>query len=338
MPKKILWGLVIIGLSLFLYRVRSILTPFLFAIVIAYLLYPLIISFENRGVPKTAAIILVYTLFGVFLGVILWLFIPRLARELDELLKKLPAQTEQWEGFGQNTVSYLRQIKLPGTIEDALKIIMERMELALENLAGGAAQTLLDGLAHLVFLLLSPILAFYFLRDHQRLRERSLQYIPASSRGEVLIILRDINQALHGFFRGQILVSFSVGLLIYGGLAVLGLRYALFIGFIAGLFDLIPYLGPILGFIPAAVLAFLKSPLTVLWVLLLFLAANQLESNIIAPKIIGDRVGLHPLVIIFAVLVGGHVMGIAGMLLAVPLAAVLRVLLQYFFKRKLSAP
>ena len=110
--------------------------------------------------------------------------------------------------------------------------------------------------------------------------------------------------------------------MIYIGLSILKVRYALFIGFIAGLFDIIPYFGPIIGFIPAAAFALLRSPISVLWVLAIFVLANQLESSIIAPKIIGDRVGLHPLAVIFAVLVGGELLGITGMLVAVPAASI----------------
>jgi predicted PurR-regulated permease PerM len=125
-----------------------------------------------------------------------------------------------------------------------------------------------------------------------------------------------------------------VGLFIYGGLALLKIPYALFIGLLAGLFDIIPYFGPVLGFLPAAALALSQSPLTVLWVLLLFIAANQIENSLISPWLIGDRVGLHPLVVIFAVLVGGYLMGILGLLIAVPVAAIGRVLLDFFLLRR----
>lgn len=332
MSRNIWWGLILAGLFLFFYRVRLILTPFLFAIVIAYLLYPLIISFEGRGVSRVISILLAYALFAVFLGVLFWVFLPRLAQELEDILKKLPSQTEYWENRGQDAFRSLRQIQLPATLQQALNILLERVELALEELANRVAQVLLGVFTHLVSLFISPILAFYFLKDHQVMRERTLQYVPAAYRGEVLSVVGKINAALNGFFRGQVLVSLLVGLLIYGGLALLGLPYALFIGFLAGVFDLIPYFGPVLGFIPAAGLALLKSPTTVLWVLLLFVGANQLESSIISPKVIGDRVGLHPLVVIFAVLVGGDLMGLGGLLLAIPTAAIIRVLLQHFLR------
>ena len=158
--------------------------------------------------------------------------------------------------------------------------------------------------------------------------------MPARYRGDAQYVLREVNVALNGFFRGQLWICLFVGLFIYGGLALLKIPYALFIGLLAGLFDIIPYFGPVLGFLPAAALALSQSPLTVLWVLLLFIAANQIENSLISPWLIGDRVGLHPLVVIFAVLVGGYLMGILGLLIAVPVAAIGRVLLDFFLLRR----
>lgn len=329
------WGaLIFIGILAFLYRVRTVLTPFLFAILIAYILYPLVVLVEKRGASRNVAILVVYGFFGVFLGVVFWLALPNLIRELEEIARKLPDQAMQLEELGQGAVVYFRRIQLPTTIRDAIGIILERIQLAVEGLAGRFMQLMMGAFANIISLIISPVLAFYFLRDHQAMRERTLKYVPAKYRGDAQNILREINVALNGFFRGQLLVCLFVGLFIYGGLLVLGIPYALFIGLLAGLFDIIPYFGPVLGFLPAAALALAKSPLTVLWVLLLFVAANQIENGIISPKIIGDRVGLHPLVVIFAVLVGGNLMGILGMLMAIPVAAIIRVILEYLFIRR----
>lgn len=325
------------GLLLFLYRVRLILAPFFIAVVIAYLLYPAITAFEQKGVPRVTAILLVYILLGVIFSLFFYSFLPKLGAELEDILENLPSQAKQWEALGADSFRYLRQIELPGVVQDGVNIVLKRLEVALEGLANKAAQGLMGILAGFIALLISPILAFYFLRDHQAMRERTLQYVPAPYRGEVQNIAKEVSGALNSFFRGQILISLLVGLLIYGGLAFLKVPYAVFIGLLAGLFDIIPYFGPILGFIPAALFSLLKSPVTVLWVALLFVGVNQLESCIIAPKIIGDRVGLHPLLVIFAILVGGDLLGILGMLVAIPITAILRVLLNYFLGHKSPA-
>ncbi len=280
------------------------------------------------------AILVVYLFFSAFTGVILWTVLPRLVTELETIVRKLPDQARHLEEMGQGTIDSLNRIDLPTTIRDGLNILMERIEIALENLAGKFTVVLMGAFANIVSLIISPILAFYFLRDHKSMRERTLQYVPAKYRGDVQNIMREINIALNGFFRGQLLVCLFVGIFIYAGLFFLKIPYALFIGLVAGLFDIIPYFGPVLGFLPAAAFALMKSPLTVLWVFLIFVAANQIENGIISPKIIGDRVGLHPLIVIFAVFVGGDLMGIVGMLLAIPVAATIRVILEYFLLRK----
>lgn len=334
MSRRLWWALVLFVSIAFLYRVRTVLTPFFFAIVIAYILYPAIEAVEKRGASRGGAILVVYSFFAIVVGMLFWLVVPNLVAELETILLKLPEQVKQWEELAGNLLSFFRRIKLPNTVGDALKIVLGRVELALESLAGKLTQVLMGAFTNFISLLISPVLAFYLLRDHQAMRQRALQYVPAPHRGEAQNIMREINGALNGFFRGQLLVSLFVGLFIYGGLYVLKIPYALFIGLIAGLFDIIPYFGPILGFLPAAAFALLKSPITVLWVLLLFVGANQIENGIISPKIIGDRVGLHPLVVIFAVFVGGDLMGIVGMLLAVPVAAILRVILAYFLLKR----
>ena len=157
--------------------------------------------------------------------------------------------------------------------------------------------------------------------------------IPKRYRLTIYSLAKEINLIIYGFIRGQLVNAGLVGLLISGGLALLGIKYSLFIGLLAGLFDIIPYFGPIIGFIPASVLALAKSPISVVWVLVIFVLVNQIEANIISPKIIGERVGLHPLAVIFAIFAGGELMGIIGMLIAVPAAAVVRVLLTHTLKR-----
>lgn len=334
MAKRFWWGSILLGVLAFLYRVRTVLTPFLFAILIAYILYPVVVSVEKRGASRIVSILVVYAFFGIFLGVTFYVAVPNLLRDLEEIARKLPEQAYQLEDLGFDAVDFFRRIQLPGTLRDGLAILMERVQVATESLAGRLMQVVMSVFTNIIALLISPVLAFYFLRDHQAMRENVVRYVPAQYRGDALYVMKEINYVLNGFFRGQILVCLFVGLFIYGGLYFLGIPYALFIGFLAGVFDIIPYFGPILGFVPAAALALSKSPLTVLWVLLLFVSANQIENAVISPKLIGDRVGLHPLVVIFAVFVGGDLMGILGMLLAIPIAAIIRVILAHLFLRR----
>jgi predicted PurR-regulated permease PerM len=134
-------------------------------------------------------------------------------------------------------------------------------------------------------------------------------------------LLTQINAVLSGFIRGHLLVALIVALISFLGLSILQVDFALLIGFTAGILDIVPYFGPIIGALPAVVIALLESPLKALYVIVLFFIIHQLESTIVSPKILGDRVGLHPLAVVFVLLAGGQLAGIVGVLLAVPVTA-----------------
>ena len=314
----------------FVYRVKIVIPPFAFAAIIAYIAHPLVNVFEQKKMPRPAAILIVYLIFATIIGILVSFLVPQLVAEIDDILMILPKQTEKIEEFGQDALKGLRRIKIPESLNEGVTLVIRRIELLLENLATRVAQLLLGLVSHLFSLAIAPFLAFYVLRDSEALRERFSLYIPIGYQTEVSQLINEFNKILNAFIRGQLFVSMIVGGLIAAGLALVGIRYALFIGIFAGLFNIIPYFGPIIGIIPALALAVLKSPMAILWVIVIFIVVNQIEANVIGPKIIGERVGLHPLAVIFAILAGGELLGIVGMLLAVPFAAMIRVLLMHF--------
>lgn len=317
---------------LFLYRVRVILSPFLFAALVAYIAYPLVQVFERRQVPRPMAIILVYLIFAVIVGITVSFLIPQLAAEVAEILETIPDQTEMLAD-GLNLWRSLDNISVPEVLQTGLDLLVGRVQHLLERLAQRIADLLVGMVSQIVSLLIAPILAYYLLRDLEVIKRRSLMLIPKQYRLTVYKLCKETNRVLNGFIRGQLVNALLVGLLIAAGLALLGIKFALFIGFLAGIFNIIPYFGPVIGFIPASLFALAKSPLTVLWVLGLFVLVNQLEANVISPKIIGERVGLHPLAVIFAIFAGGELMGIVGMLIAVPAAAIVRIVFAYVLER-----
>ncbi|MEW6230265.1 MAG: AI-2E family transporter, partial [Bacillota bacterium] len=160
-----------------------------------------------------------------------------------------------------------------------------------------------------------------------------LSWIPGRWRSEVVGLLIEMDHALGSFIRGQLLVSGIVGVLISLGLSIIGVDFALVIGLLAGIFDIIPYFGPVIGAVPAIALALLKSPVLVIYVVVLFVVVNQIESAIVGPNILGEQIGLHPVAVIFAILAGGHLFGVTGVLLAVPVAAIIKVFLRYLQAR-----
>jgi len=338
--KKENWRLLFLGLALlvigaFLFLVRNILAPFLVAFVLAYLLIPLVDGLERRGLGRKVAIA------AVFLGILLamsltvFLLLPVLYQELDELAVVLPKVMEDLGRFIEEMRSEFKETGLPHQVAEVVDENLLQLEAYLVQRLGELLGNLPAMLASLSILILSPILAIYFLADWPRLRQGFFRLVPQHWRMEWQRLWLDINHVLRRFLRGNLLVAAIVGVLIGLGVQLIGMDYALLIGLICGVFDF-PYFGPLIGAVPAILLGLTKSPTMALEVALIILVVQQLEGNVITPKLVGDSVGLHPLMIVFALLAGAEIAGFWGMLLAVPLAAILRVIIRYVYLRLVS--
>lgn len=317
----------------FLIRVRGVLTPFYLAFAIAYLGNPVIVLFERRQVPRSFAILLLYALVGVAVTLMVYAVLPSLGRELEQIVETLPEQTRRLEELISKTFSDLRRVPVPNALEEVINLGLRRGEALLGQFAAKTAEILVGMVTNVVHLILAPILAYYLLKDYQSIKRVAVGWLPKEARRRVIEMTGYIHRVVGGFIRGQLIVSAVVGALIAAGFSVIGVRYALILGLIAGIADIIPYFGPIISAVPALVLALLNSPLSALWTLLWILAVNQFEASVLGPKIVGREVGLHPLTVVFAILSGGELMGITGMLLAVPVAAAVKVTAGYIGER-----
>lgn len=324
-----LYGMGLVLSLLFLYWVRGILGPFILGGATAYLANPMVTRLEKRQVPRPAAILLVYLGFAVVVSLFFYTFIPSLTAELNQVLARLPRQTGRLEDLTRGAVGDLKRLRLPVNLQEMINDIIRRSEQLFQQFAGKLVGFILGVFSRLFWFWLAPVLAYYILLDWDGIGKRSMEVVPGPYRPAFLLLVQEVNGVLTGFVLGRLIVSAIVGLLMTMGFVALNIQFATLLGLTAGLFDLIPYLGPVLGAIPAMIFAFLESPWKALWVVVLFFAVNQLEAVFLAPRIVGGRVGLHPIVTIFALLSGGHLFGIAGVLLAVPIAATLRVLLTF---------
>jgi predicted PurR-regulated permease PerM len=218
-------------------------------------------------------------------------------------------------------------------VRDALDSAVERWE----GMLASAASEIIGGLVGMFYqlpnLVLGPILAFYFARDKDQILRKVMSWIPARGRAEASNLIGEMDAVIGGFVRGQLLVAMIMAVMISVGLWLAGIEFAFLIGTAAGILDLIPYFGPLLGAIPALMVAVIKSPLHVFYVVAVFAVANQIETAVLSPRIVSGYVGLHPLAVIFSLLVGAYIWGLLGMIVAVPLAGILRVLLRYTWTR-----
>jgi len=307
----------------------EILEPFLIAIIIAYILNPLVVLFEKRRVSRGLAILLLYAIFFavVFLAGV-WT-IPGLVTELQKLMEVLPEYTAQAQAFIGHLYSDYRRFHLPDSLRVALDENILLLQRALQSLLERVSGALLGLFSHFFVLLLVPLLVYYFLRDIEHLKRSLVALFPARYRQRVLVAASEIDAALGAYLRGLLLICFLVGLLTYIGLRLLGVEFALILGIIYGLTNIIPYFGPLIGALPAVFIALLDSPALALKVVGVMVVVQQFDSQLLSPQILGKSLGLHPLAVILALLAGGQLFGLPGLILAVPLAAMLKILLRH---------
>jgi predicted PurR-regulated permease PerM len=319
-----------------LVQARGVLAPFLLALLLAYVLEPLVVSLVRVGLARRWAILLLYAIGGTFVFLFFWFVVPSLADEVTRFSEQAPDVIGRWQAGAEALLSRYRQSASLLGLGEALDRAVARFEAGVLRQADGLLATLLSVPRGLVAAVLAPLLAYYVLRDLDVIRRRVLGAVPLRLRPEVIVLGERLDRVVGGFIRGQLTVAAIVGVLVALACALLGLRYPVLIGVIAGVADIVPYFGPVIGAIPAIAAGLAISPMRALQVAVALLLIQQLENSVIAPVLLGGRVGLHPLFVVLAVLAGGHFGGIVGMLVAVPLLGVLRVLVNFGWEKILQ--
>lgn len=320
------------GAVWFLWLVRGGLYPFIIAFLLAYILNPAVSWLTGKGLTRGWAIAILYV--AVFSVIILGgsFLVPLLIRELESFGRELPLMTAKGEELLYAIQWKYQNSALPPSLRTALDQGLVTLQAEAQGFVGDLVAAILGLMSRFIGLAISPVLAFYLLHDWHGISEAGLALLPARWRQETILILRDVDKVLAGVIRGQLTVAVIVGVLVSAGLHIMGVRFALIIGILAGMLDIIPYFGAFIGAAPAVTVALLDSPLLALKVAVLFLVIHQTEGTIIGPKILGENVDLHPLTVIFCLFVGGELWGLAGMLLAVPAAAIGKVLVRHLLR------
>ncbi|MFA5628121.1 MAG: AI-2E family transporter [Thiohalomonadaceae bacterium] len=338
------WRLLVLLLltSLLLYLLAPVLAPFATAAILAYIGNPLITSLARWRLSRTLAVSVIFLLFTLLLVLLVLVGVPLLERQWATLLSKLPVL---FDWLQQQAIPWLQQhFGLDETVDlGMLKANLLEQWSSLQGLASKILSSVSrSGLAMvgwLVNLLLIPVVTFYLLRDWPRLVNWLHELLPRHIEPEVVKLVRAVDEVLGHFFRGQLLVMLALAFSYALGLWLVGLDLALLIGLLAGLVSFVPYLGLIVGLLAASIAALIQfhefTPL--LYVLLVFGVAQSLESMLLTPLLLGERIGLHPVAVIFAVLAGGQLFGFLGVLLALPVAAILLVLLRYAHQHYLKS-
>ncbi|MFC5650142.1 AI-2E family transporter [Paenibacillus solisilvae] len=307
---------------------RAVLAPFLIAMIISYVLNPIVSLLNERKVPRTIAVLLIYAVFCASLTVVLVNAIPIFLEQLQELNRHMPDLTMR----AQNIVNDLNNSSfLPESIRGGINNSLYKLEKQASDSIFSFVNNIGAMINVLFIAFIIPFLAFYILKDFEVFERTLLTYVPKSHRKHAVRLLKDIDNALGSYIRGQFLVCLIVGILAYIGYLIVGMPYSLLLASVVAVTNIIPYLGPFFGAAPALVVASTVSFKMMLMVVIVNTACQILEGNVISPQVVGRTLHMHPLSIIFALLVGGELAGIVGMILAVPIFAAIKVILQHMF-------
>jgi predicted PurR-regulated permease PerM len=318
----------------FAYLIRGILGPFLIAIVLAFLLNPIVNWAERRKVPRAVSVLALYAVMGLLVAATVYFLVPLVVAEFRDLQEKGPAIAQ----YLQDLVTRRQVVSIFGVQVD----LRQSYETAMRNLPGvlaGHLQSVLDNffkiLNWLFQLLLVLLVAFFLVKDAHAIRAFMRELVPQGFRADATTVAHQIYRMLCAYMRGQLAICGLVGVVTFLAMWAVGVPYSLALGIIAGVTAFIPFIGPFLGALPAiAMAAFVSQSVgKVVLVLVVYTVISNIIYNFISPKVYGDAVHLSPMLIIFAFVAGGYLGGILGLFLAVPVAAIARILFLYMHER-----
>jgi len=332
------WLTLLLITGFLLYLLAPILLPFISGALLAYLGDPIVDRLEKWKISRTLSVIIVFFVLFLLLVPFFFFLIPLLESQIKLLMTKLPGYIDWLMVNLEPTLQKTFGINIPALEVEQLKASLTDQFAH----AGGFFKGLVRTVSHsgavvagwAANLLLIPVITFYLLRDWDRLVDYIHDLLPRNIEPTVSLLSKQSDEVLGAFLRGQMLVMLALGTIYAIGLKLVGLEFSLLIGMLAGLLSFIPYMGLIVGIVVAgtAVLLQTHDPSNILWVALVFGVAQMIEGMLLTPLLVGDRIGLHPVAVIFAVLAGGQLFGFFGILLALPVFAVLAVIMRHFHK------
>ena len=335
---KGVWLAVFIIVSLLIYLLAPILMPFLSAAVLAYIADPLVDKLEKK-MSRTLAVSVVFIVLSSMAIILLLILLPLLEKQILVLAEKLPLYIDRAQ-------KYLLPLLKEQFGLDAESFDLNTLKNSLSDYwktAGGIAANILKSISHSGLILvgwianfvLMLVVTFYLLRDWDVFIEKIHALIPRDNEKTIVVVAKESDEVIGAFFRGQMLVMIALSMVYTVGLMIVGLDTALLIGVVSGMVSFVPYLGFIVGIVIASIAALMQFQdiIPLIYVAVVFMIGQMLEGMLLTPWLVGDKIGLHPVAVIFAVLAGGQLFGFVGILLALPVAAVIAVILRHFHER-----
>jgi len=341
--QKWLWlgGLVFSGYLLYL--LAPVLAPFLAAALLAYLGDPITDKLEARKLSRTLAVSIVFAVMLLFGLLAILILLPLLQEQVASLFRRLPQITSwiQEKLFPLITSTLGLQMEAVNleSVQDTLTENWRDVGSIVGLLLGKVTQSGQILLTWFVYFVLVPVVTFYLLRDWDILVDKAHGLLPRRHAATISALVKECDGVLAAFMRGQLLVMFALACIYSIGLSMIGLESALLIGMMAGLVSFVPYLGAIIGIGVAGLVGLMQfhDVFHLLLIGLVFAVGQTIEGMVLSPLLVGDRIGLHPVAVIFAVMAGGQLFGFFGILLALPVAAVIKVLLGFVHQRYIAS-
>lgn len=318
---------------------QIVLAPIVATVFLYYIIKPIIVWMEKKGMNRQLAIILIFFLVVVAIVIAVATLIPKLQDQVSQLIQNFP---EYWENFLVFIGQYVDQEGNLYNLGEQLasinlgEILRDQGEKILQASLGGLNNVLSAIIQVGIVLFTTPILLFFLLRDDRRMVRAVIEVFPQRHQQQISDLIYESSGQVSAYVRGQTLVAIAVGIMFWIGFKLIGLDYALTLSVIAGVLNMVPYLGSVLATIPALIIALIDSPFMLLKTILVFAIEQLIEGRLIQPLILGNQLKVHPMTILFLLLVAGKIWGVAGVFLVIPVYVVIKVFVihaYHHFKR-----
>lgn len=315
-------AIILVGL---VYYIRDILVLFLIAFILATALEPAVDFFEKKKIPRFLTMFVIYAFLGLFFYLMVRSLIPPISEQISALVSSR-------QMIAERITTYLSH--MPAGVRTGLQDFVNTLPDKFTGLSGGSFVNSVFGVfTGLMAALIVLVTTFYLLLEKNVMEKSIRAFWPTGSEGKALAVFKKISGKISLWARGQIILSTSIGLLTFIGLSILKFEYALLLAIVAAFLDIIPMIGPTITLVIGVALAFAYSPVYALWVGILFLAIQEFEAHVLVPQIMKRAVGISPVITIFAILIMGKLLGIIGVLIAIPVASIFLVIIEEMNKK-----
>ncbi|MCD2138709.1 AI-2E family transporter [Salinicoccus halitifaciens] len=312
--------------------IATIFIPVLLGGLLYYITQPIQSFLEKRKAKRLTAILAVFLIILIVINILVMVIVPVISDQIQNLVQRMPALQRDFQNILAFLSSQREELPFDVDIEGFTENLLDQSGEIVSNIASNAISILTSTVSVILTLVLVPFFYFFMLKDHEKFVPAMVSPFSGTVKQFLTEWLYDVDRTLRSFIQGQVLVSFILGVILYIGYTIIGLEYALLLGMLALFLNVIPFIGPWLAFAPAGILALIQSPIMFVWVAIITLIAQQIESNLITPNVMGQSLKLHPLTVIVVVLAAGNIAGFIGMLVAIPTYAVIKTSIQNIWR------